>query len=109
MDRASFKLFLRWQDYTAIPEDKKGLPGETGILALTTARKGAQNLRNCFEIVWKTANAETAVKVAGATAKHCIVTHGVYFLSGEGRNLDYDQECSQMWHAPPTLPSLPAL
>ena len=40
------------------------------------------------------ANAETAVKVAGATAKHCIVIHGVStFLSGEGRNLDYDQEC----------------
>ena len=40
------------------------------------------------------ANAETAVKVAGATAKHCIVIHGVStFLSGEGRHLDYDQEC----------------
>ena len=39
-------------------------------------------------------NAETAVKVAGATAKHCIVIHGEStFLSGEGRNLDYDQEC----------------
>ena len=40
------------------------------------------------------ANAETAVKVAGATAKHCIVIHGAStFLSGEGRHLDYDQEC----------------
>ena len=37
---------------------------------------------------------QTAVKVAGATAKHCIVIHGdSTFLSGEGRNLDYDQEC----------------
>ena len=37
---------------------------------------------------------KTAVKVAGATAKHCIVIHGEStFLSGEGRNLDYDQEC----------------
>ena len=68
--------------------------GNEGILALTTTREGAQNLRNYVEIAWKTANAETAVKVAGATAKHCIVTHGEStFLSGEGCNLDYDQEC----------------
>ena len=68
--------------------------GTEGILALTTTREAAQNLRNYFEIAWKTANAETAVKVAGATAQHCIVIHGVStFLSGEGRNLDYDQEC----------------
>ena len=64
------------------------------ILALTTTREGATNLRNYFTIAGKKANAETAVKVAGATAKHCIVIHGVStFLSGEGRNLDYDQEC----------------
>ena len=68
--------------------------GTEGILALTTTREGAQNLRNYFEIAWKTANAETAVKVAGATAQHCIVIHGEStFLSGEGRNLDYAQEC----------------
>ena len=64
------------------------------ILALTTTREGATNLRNYFSIAGKKANAETAVKVAGATAKHCIVIHGVStFLSGEGHNLDYDQEC----------------
>ena len=64
------------------------------ILALTTTREGATNLRNYFYIADKKANAETAVKVAGATAKHCIVIHGdSTFLSGEGRNLDYDQEC----------------
>ena len=64
------------------------------ILALTTTREGATNLRNYFSIAGKKANAETAVKVAGATAKHCIVIHGAStFLSGEGRNLDYDQEC----------------
>ena len=64
------------------------------ILALTTTREGATNLRNYFSIADKKANAETAVKVAGATAKHCIVIHGVStFLSGEGRHLDYDQEC----------------
>ena len=64
------------------------------ILALTTTREGATNLRNYFSIAGKKANAETAVKVAGAAAKHCIVIHGVStFLSGEGRNLDFDQEC----------------
>ena len=64
------------------------------ILALTTTREGATNLHNYFSIAGKKANAETAVKVAGATAKHCIVIHGVStFLSGEGRHLDYDQEC----------------
>ena len=64
------------------------------ILALTTTREGATNLRNYFSIAGKKANAETAVKVAGATAKRCIVIHGVStFLSGEGHNLDYDQEC----------------
>ena len=64
------------------------------ILALTTTREGATNLRNYFTIAGKKANAETAVKIAGATAKHCIVIHGdSTFLSGEGRNLDYDQEC----------------
>ena len=57
-------------------------------------REGATNLRNYFTIADKKTNAETAVKVAGATAKHCIVIHGVStFLSGEGHNLDYDQEC----------------
>ena len=64
------------------------------ILALTTTREGATSLRNYFTIADKKASAETAVKVAGATAKHCIVIHGVStFLSGEGHNLDCDQEC----------------
>ena len=68
--------------------------GNEGILALTTTREGAQNLRNYFDIAGKKANAETAIKVAGATAKHCIVIHGQStFLSGEGQNLDFDQEC----------------
>ena len=56
------------------------------ILALTTTQEGATNLYNYFSIACKKANAETAVKVAGATAKHCIVIHGVStFLSGEER------------------------
>ena len=56
--------------------------------------KGPRTYAINFSIAEKKANAETAVKVAGATAKHCIVIHGVStFLSGEGRHLDYDQEC----------------
>ena len=59
--------------------------GNEGILALTTTREGAQNLRNYFDIARKKANAETAVKVAGATAKHCIVIHGsLPFLAEKG-------------------------
>ena len=51
------------------------------------------NLRNYFDITGKQANAETAVKVAGATAKHCIVIHGQSnFLSGNGQSLDFDQD-----------------
>ena len=65
--------------------------GNEGILALTTTREGAQNLRNYFDLTGKKANAETAVKVAGATARHCIVIHGPStFLSGARQNLDFD-------------------
>ena len=68
--------------------------GNDAILALTTTREGAQNLRNYFDITGEKANAETSVKVAGATAKHCIVIHGQStFLSGAGQNTDFDQEC----------------
>ena len=71
----------------------KARAGTEGILAPTT-QKAAQNLRNYFEIAWKTANAEMAVKAADATAQDCIVIHGVStFLGGKGRNLDDDQEC----------------
>ena len=50
--------------------------GSEAILALTTTRDSATNLQNYFHLTGKQANAETAVKVAGATAKHCIVIHG---------------------------------
>ena len=54
-------------------EDKlaKARADTDDILALTAAREGATNLRNYFSIAGKKTNAETAVKVAGATAKHC--------------------------------------
>ena len=41
-----------------------------------------------------TANATSAVKVAGATAKHCIVLHGQSsLLSGHSNRSDFDKEC----------------
>ena len=64
------------------------------MLALTTTRISATILQNYFHATGKQANAETAVKVAGATAKHCIVIHGrTSFLSGNGWNADFDKEC----------------
>ena len=54
--------------------------GSEAILALTTTRDGATNLRNYFEITGKQANAETAVKVAGAAAKHCIASTSTFLI-----------------------------
>ena len=68
--------------------------GSDAVLALTTTRTSATNLQNYFHATGKQANAETAVKVAGATAEHCIVSHGrTSFLSGNGLNADFDKEC----------------
>ena len=68
--------------------------GSEAVLALTTTSISATNLQNYFHTTGKQANAETAVEVAGATAKHCIVIHGqTSFLSGNGQNADFDQEC----------------
>ena len=50
------------------------------------------NLRNYFTIADKKANAETAVKVAGATAKHCIVIHGVSTLVAKSASAERSRE-----------------
>ena len=64
------------------------------VLALTTRTLSAQHLQGFFKQSGRRANAETAVKVAGATAKHCIVLHGQSnFLSGTSRSADFDHEC----------------
>ena len=64
------------------------------VLALTTRTLGAQHLQGFFQQSGRRANAETAVKVAGATAKHCVVLHGKStFLSGTSRSNDFDHEC----------------
>ena len=58
------------------------------ILALTNTREGATNLRNYFSIAGKKANAETAVKVAGATSisPHRVHRLGLHATSREFRN-----------------------
>ena len=54
------------------------------VLVLTTRALSAQHLQGFFQQSGRRANAETAVKVAGATAKHCLVLHGKStFLSGK--------------------------
>ena len=59
------------------------------VLALTTRTQSAQHLQGFFQQSGRRANAETAVKVAGATAKHCVVAHGKStFLSGTSRGND---------------------
>ena len=64
------------------------------VLALTTRTLSAQHLQGFFQQSGRRANAETAVKVAGATAKHCVVLHGKStFLSGSSRSNDFDHEC----------------
>ena len=64
------------------------------VLALTTRTPCAQHLQGFFQQSGRRANAETAVKVAGATAKRCVVVHGKStFLSGTSRGNDYDDEC----------------
>ena len=64
------------------------------VFALTTRTYSAQHLQGFFQQSGGSANAETAVKVAGATAKHCAVLHGKStFLRGTSRGNDYDHEC----------------
>ena len=67
--------------------------GNNAALVLTTTRSSATALQGHFHEEGKQANAETAVKVAGATARHCIALHGrTAFLSGNGRDADFDSE-----------------
>ena len=62
------------------------------VLALTTRTYSAQHLQGFFQQSGRRANAETAVKVAGATAKHCVVLHGKStFLSGTSLNVAYSR------------------
>ena len=68
--------------------------GSDATLVLTTTRNSALALQAHLQAKGKQANAETAVKVAGATPRHCIVLQGrTTFLSGNRRDSDFDSEC----------------
>ena len=76
------------------PSTSKLSNGSHNVLALTTRTPSAQHLQGFFQQSHRRANAETAVKVAGATAKHCVVLHGKStFLSGTASGNDFDHEC----------------
>ena len=106
--------FVNWQHITANEDAKANRPaaptiqmynhierllphtseGHDATLVLTTTRSSAHALQAHFQAKGKQANAETAVKVAGATARRCIVLHGLTtFLSGNRHNSDFDSEC----------------
>ena len=83
---AAYRCIEQWLSEEDEPRDN--------ILVLTTRRTSAQSLQSFFQQSRRRANAETAVKVAGATARHCIVLHGrSNFLSGNSRGTDFDHEC----------------
>ena len=62
--------------------------GPQGQLA-TTRTPSAQHLQGFFQQSHRRADAETAVKVAGATAKHSVVLHGKIYLPQ--RNLEWQR------------------
>ena len=83
---AAYQTIEQWLPMTEDDTDN--------ILVLTTRTNSAQNLQGFFQQSKRRANAETAVKVAGATSKHCIVLHGrSTFLSGTSSSTDADHEC----------------
>ena len=83
---AAYRQIERWLPMSDRESDS--------ILVLTTRTLSAQHLQGFFQQSGRRANAETAVKVAGATAKHCIVLHGKSnFLSSTSRGTDFDHEC----------------
>ena len=67
--------------------------GTDSILVLTT-RCAVHSICRDFSSSRAGEPTQTAVKVAGATAKHCVVLHGKSnFLSGNSRSTDFDHEC----------------
>ena len=97
--------FVNWQhqdDHDAARADPPPSPtistyhrrGSKETLPLSSPRRGTALSRSKTTFNGKKANAETAVKVAGATARHCIILHGrSNFLSGSGHQEEFDNEC----------------
>ena len=79
----------RPQNWLPVEDEKRD-----NILVLTTRKDSAQSLRSFCQQSGLRTNVETAVKAAGATARHCVVLHGQSsFLSGHSNQSDFDQEC----------------
>ena len=73
-----------------LPVEEEG----DNILVLTTRKDSAHSLRSFCQQSRRSTNVETAVKVAGATARHCTVLHGQSsFLSGHSNRSDFDKQC----------------
>ena len=91
-------VYLQIESWLAVQAEEPD-----NILVLTTRKDSATNLRSFCHQSRRNTNVETAVKVAGATAKHCVVLHGQSsFLSGHSNRSDFDKECYtranvQMW------------
>ena len=82
-------VYLQIESWLPVKEEE-----QDNILVLTTRKESAHSLRSSCHQSRRNTNVETAVKVAGATAKHCIVLHGQSsFLSGHSNRSDFDKEC----------------
>ena len=82
-------VYLQIESWLPVKEEE-----QDNILVLTTRKESAHSLRSFCHQSRRNTNVETAVKVAGATAKHCIVLHGQSsFLSGHSNRSDFDKEC----------------
>ena len=82
-------VYLQIESWLPVTDEE-----QDNILVLTTRKESATSLRSFCHQSRRNTNVETAVKVAGASAKHCIVLHGnSSFLSGHSNNSDFDKEC----------------
>ena len=82
-------VYLQIESWLAVQAEEPD-----NILVLTTRKDSATSLRSFCHQSRRNTNVETAVKVAGATAKHCIILHGQSsFLSGHSNGSDFDKEC----------------
>ena len=82
-------VYLQIESWLPVKEEE-----QDNILVLTTRKESAHSLRSFCHQSRRNTNVETAVKVAGATAQHCIVLHGQSsFLSGHSNRSDFDKEC----------------
>ena len=80
-------VYLQIESWLAVQAEEPD-----NILVLTTRKDSATSLRSFCHQSRRNTNVETAVKVAGATAKHCIVLHGQSsFLSGHSNRSDFDE------------------